>query len=192
MKNLLLLLLFVLPTALFSASPSCLAGMEVSLVDANGKVVKSGKLDNRGQLTLDGLEDAVYTIRITNNGKSCVLDKPTTGSYRGLPTGKRMHKPITFKLDDQKGGHEVVSSRDAASGLPTGKRQHKPVTITKELDKSSTKSSATDHNSSRSNKTSNVADLDDGEDQDCVGIGLSVTVSGGGGAGKAVFKEFTI
>lgn len=190
MKNILLVLLFVLPMALYSASPSCLAGMEVSLVDANGKVVKSGKFDSRGQLTLDGLDDVAYTIRITNNGKSCNLDKPTTGSFRGLPTGKRQHKPITFRMSAQNGSAGVFrpssgtwatanksSTRDAASGLPTGKRQHEPLKITKEIDKSSTKSSASD----------------DGEDNDCDDFEISVIFSGGGGgAGKAVFQEMTI
>ncbi|MER3330007.1 MAG: hypothetical protein RIF34_10550, partial [Candidatus Kapaibacterium sp.] len=181
MRNLLLILLFVLPTALFSASPSCLAGMEVSLVDDNGKLVKSGKFDRRGQLTLDGLEDAIYTIRLTNNGKTCELDRSTTGSFRGLPTGKRQHKPVSFKLSDQQGGDNLIIKRDAASGLPTGKRQHKPVTVTKELDKSSTKSTATDHNSSRSNKTSSVAELDEGDDNDCDDAEFSVTLSNGSG-----------
>ena len=194
MKNLLLTLLFVLPTALFSASPSCLAGMEVSLVDANGKVFKSGKFDNKGELTLDGLEDVAYTIRLSNNGKSCDLNKPKSGSFSGLPTGKRQHRPVEFKLIDQKGGDILVSNRDAASGMATGRRQHKPVKITKDMDASTPLTKATDYNSSRSNRTTSAANLEDeGEDNDCDGVEISVTVSGnGGGAGKATFKEFTI
>jgi len=39
--------------------------------------------------------------------------------------------------EDVKGGHEIVSPRDAASGQATGKRSHSPITITKEIDKSS-------------------------------------------------------
>jgi hypothetical protein len=199
MKNLLLVLLFVIPTALFSASPSCLAGMEVSLVDSKGKVVKSGKLNNRGQLTLDGIDDAVYTIRVTNNGKSCVLDKPTTGSFRGLPTGKRMHKPVSFKLSDQKGGHDVVSDRDAASGLATGKRtsgdfssgratgkrQHKPITTSKGLENSSTKS--TSRGIVQEGEECDDGNLNDTEiapkslDGDCDSdVGISVTSKGNG------------
>ncbi|PKL80594.1 MAG: hypothetical protein CVV25_03570 [Ignavibacteriae bacterium HGW-Ignavibacteriae-4] len=178
MKNLLLVLLIVLPTALFSASPSCVAGTEVSLIDANGKVFKTGKFDNRGQLTLDGLDDVAYTIRLTKNGQSCDLDKPTEGRSSGLPTGKRMHKPITFRMSSQNGSAGIfrpssgtwatsnkTSPRDAASGLATGKRQHKPMN----------------------------ASTDEGEDNDCDDFEISVTVTGGGGgAGKAVFQEMTV
>lgn len=178
MKAILLVLLFVLPIALYSASPSCAAGTEVSLIDSDGNIVKSGKFNSRGELTLDDLDDAVYTIRLTKNGKSCNLDKPTTGRFSGLPTGKRQHKPITFRMSSQEGSESIFrpssgtwatsnksSSRDAASGLPTGKRQHKPLTAT----------------------------TDDGADNDCDDFEISVTVSGGGGgAGKVVFKEFTI
>ena len=177
MKNIFLILLFVLPTALFSASPSCLAGMEVSLVDANGKVFKSGKFDTKGELTLDGLDDVAYTIRLTNNGKSCDLNKPKSGSFRGLPTGKRMHKPFTFKLDDQQGGDNLIAERDAASGLPTGKRTSGDISSGRATGK---------------RQHSPAAD-NGGVDNDCDGVEISVTVSGsGGGAGKAVFKEFTI
>jgi len=176
--------------ALYSASPSCAAGTEVSLIDANGKVFKTGKFDNRGQLTLDGLDDVAYTIRLSKNGQTCNLDKPTTGRFSGLPTGKRQHKPISFRMSSQNGSAGIFrpssgtwatanksSTRDAASGLPTGKRQHEPVKIAKEIDKSSTKSSASD----------------DGEDNDCDDFEISVTVSvGGGGAGKAVFQDMTV
>ena len=168
MKNLLLVLLFVLPTALFSATPSCVAGMEVSLIDGNGKVIKSGKFDDKGELTLNGLGEATYSIRITNNGKSCVLDKPKSGTYSGLPTGKRMHKPIVFSLSSQEGSDqvfkkktsgEIVSPRDAASGLPTGKRMHKPATN------------------------------NDGVDQDCDDVEFTVIAEGNG---KATIKEMTV
>jgi hypothetical protein len=70
---------------------------------------------------------------------------------------------------------EASAPRDAASGQATGKRQHKPVTIRKEIDKSSSATTATadvdgdgvaatssqDHNSSRSNKSSSAAASDD-------------------------------
>lgn len=172
MKNLLLVLLFVLPVALYSASPSCSAGSEISLIDANGKVVKTGKLDSRGELTLDGLEDVVYDIKLSNKGKSCMLNKPTEGSFSGLPTGKRQHKPVTFRMSSQKGSEKIFrpttgtwvaaklkTERDAASGLATGRRQH-----------------------------SKVAD-NDGVDQDCDDFEIQVT---GLGNGKATFKEMTV
>lgn len=161
-------MLFVLPTAIFSATPSCVAGMEVSLIDANGKVIKSGKFDDKGELTLDGLGEASYSIRLTKNGKSCTLDKPKSGSFSGLPTGKRMHKPFLFSLSSQNGsdqilkkkkGGEIISPRDAASGLPTGKRMHKPVTN------------------------------NGGIDQDCDDIELSVIALGNG---RATIKEMTV
>ncbi len=44
------------------------------------------------------------------------------------------------KQASDKAVEQVEATRDAATGLPTGKRQHKPVSVTKELDKSSTKS----------------------------------------------------
>ena len=85
MKKLLLLLMFVLPTALFSASPSCVAGMEVSIIDANGKVIKKGKLNSQGRLSLSGVEDAVWDVKLTNNGKSVVLGINNTKGKRGNP-----------------------------------------------------------------------------------------------------------
>ncbi|PKL80595.1 MAG: hypothetical protein CVV25_03575 [Ignavibacteriae bacterium HGW-Ignavibacteriae-4] len=167
MKNLLLVLLFVLPLALYSASPSCVAGSEVSLIDANGKVFKTGKFDNRGQLTLDGLDDAVYTIRLTKNGKSCNLDKPTAGNFSGLPTGKRMHKPITFKISDQQGGGNLLlASTEKESGRSTGN-----VTPIDDWTKTSKK------------KQNN------GVDQDCDDIEFSVISVGGG---KVNFQDITL
>lgn len=176
MKKLFFFALLVLPVVLYSAVPTCLDGMEVSLLDSKGKVVKSGKFDSKGELTLDGLGDAVYTIRISNNGKTCVVNKPVSGEFSGLPTGKRMHKPIVFSLNAQEGGNQIwspksnmskdeqsgmatgkKSSRDAASGLATGRRMHKPTS--------------------------------EGMDQDCDDVEFSVVSMG---SGKATFKEFTV
>lgn len=140
MKKLIFFALLVLPVVMYSAVPTCLNGLEVSLLDSKGKVVKSGKFDSKGELTLDGLGDAVYTIRLSDNGKTCVVNKPTSGEFSGLPTGKRMHKPFVFRMSSQEGSAGIFrpssgtwatsnksSSRDAASGMATGKRQHSPA-----------------------------------------------------------------
>ena len=173
MKNLLLVLLFVLPTALFSATPSCLAGMEVSLIDGNGKVIKSGKFDDKGELTLDGLGDASYSIRVTKNGKSCVLDKPKSGEYSGLPTGKRMHKPFSFKISEQKGGSSLL-----------------PASNVKASSRSDGNVESADDWTKTSKKKQNVGASDNGGvDQDCDDIEFTIIAQGNG---KATFKEFTI
>lgn len=82
MKKLFILMLFALPLLLYSAVPTCVAGMEVSLIDANGKVVKSGKINSQGRLTLSGISNAPYDIKLTNNNKSIVLDKGGKGKVR--------------------------------------------------------------------------------------------------------------
>lgn len=70
----------------------------------------------------------------------------------GMPTGKRMHKPLTMR--DQASGQATGKSAAAATGqseassngsssttsaIGTGKRQHRPITVTKEMDKASVK-----------------------------------------------------
>lgn len=114
-------------------------------------------------------------IKISDiKGESKVVHCPAgTCAVSGLAAGS-----YQVQVCDEKGApvsssvalsHSVTSPRDSASGLATGKRMHKPMTITKELDKASPKLygliiadqgsqvviQADDHNSSRSNKTSN-------------------------------------
>lgn len=118
MKNLLLILLFVLPIALFSASPSCLEGMEVSIVDASGKVLKTGKLNSQGRLTLTGVENANWDIKLTNNKKSITLgiDKATPIMYKTAGKGGKA-TPIMYKnkLSDIKGGTDLLTSNHEAA-----------------------------------------------------------------------------
>ena len=58
----------------------------------------------------------------------------------GLPTGKRIHKPMTITVDDGGGSAGSIAASDGdvktgnaagkrnhASGLPTGRRMHKPI-----------------------------------------------------------------
>lgn len=196
MKNMLLLLLFVLPTALFSASPSCVAGMEVSVVNTKGKVIKKGKLNRQGKLTLSGVKDANWDIKLTNNGKSILL---------GVNKKKKIDKssPLLFraKTSDYQDGDDLLlrkrpgrtSSKDGgSSGLATGKRG---ASADANHNTTRTKSTrATDYNSSRSNKNgrSNALDDDDdgdglstemsrnGLDQDCDGADISVKANGKG------------
>ncbi len=173
MKNLLILLLFVLPMTLFSASPSCVAGIEVSIVDTKGKVIKKGKLNSQGKLTLTGVGDVKWDVKLTNNGKSIVLGVNNTKG--------RIDKssPLLYqaKLSDYQDGDDLIlrkrpgrshSKDGGSSGLATGKR-----------------GAATDanHNTTRSNRTSNALDDDsdnDSIDDDCDDATISVSEKGNG------------
>jgi hypothetical protein len=178
MKNLILLIIFVLPMALFSASPSCGAGIEVSIIDAKGKVIKKGKLNKQGKLTLSGVKDASWDVKLTNNGKSIVLGVNKTKGGIDKAT------PVLYKtnLSDYQDGDDLLLRKrpgrtstkidGGTSGRPTGKRG------------ASTESNI---NTSRTNKKSGKIDVDDdddmvdtemahdGMDQDCDGADISVT-----------------
>lgn len=111
----------------------------------------------------------------------------------GLPTGKRMHKPISVHVSASDNAvSEVKSPRDAASGLATGKRQHKPIRIPKEYNASTPKLAGIAVSSSDS-PPSEIAIDEPGVHKTGAGAGkasfsdLSVT-----SAGKATFKEFTV
>ena len=87
----------------------------------------------------------LLVCRVTPTDDGCVvtLENNITSprdAASGLPTGKRMHQPLSvFVSASDNTVSEVKSPRDAASGLPTGKRMHKPMTLSKEMDKSSPK-----------------------------------------------------
>ncbi|TNE35932.1 hypothetical protein EP342_01045 [bacterium] len=158
MKKFLVLTLLALPLALFAKLPSTVNQITVSLVNENGKVIKSGKFNSSGSLTLDGVEDATYSIRLTNGHNSCVLTKPERGDYSGLATGKRQHKPLSFVMGRQEGGkllcgttshlrtkdnnnklkEEPKNPRKSSSGLPAGKRLNRMDDGTEVIDEWST------------------------------------------------------
>jgi hypothetical protein len=129
---------------------------------AQGQHIKSAILECRAKPTDDGcvvtLENKIVSPR---------------DAASGLPTGKRMHKPISVHVSSSDNSiTEVKSPRDAASGLATGKRMHKPTVLTMELGKSK--------------PSSNSPKSDISVDEP------GVQITGGAGAGKATFKEFTV
>ena len=186
MKRIVIFIFVAIPIVLFAGDP--IPGIDITVNQSPNGITKNGTTNGRGEFIAKGLEEGDYKVTIEMNGVRCVIgDKvnekitvPSTNSTANV-------KPIRLEISSRsmyisKKGYDYYASntRDAASGLPTGKRQHKPVSLSKELDKSSTKSSSNDHNSSRSNKTSSAADLDsDGLDDDCDGI-VEITPMKGG------------
>ncbi len=91
------------------------------------------------------IKEAKLVCRVipTDDGVVVTLENSITSprdAASGLPTGKRMHKPLSVHISSTDNSvTEVKSPRDAASGLATGKRQHKPFVMAKEYDKSSPK-----------------------------------------------------
>jgi carboxypeptidase family protein len=185
MKKLIMTLL-VLPIMLFAGDP--IPGLDITVEQSPNGETKTGKTNGRGEFIATGLKEGDYKITIELNGVKCVIGDKVNEKIT-VPSSKSTAsiKPIRLELSSRsmylsKKGYDYYASntREAGSGMATGKRQHKPITVTKELDKSSTKSSATDHNSSRSNKTSSAAELDTGgEDNDCDGI-VEITPMKGG------------
>jgi hypothetical protein len=192
MKNLLIILLLVLPFALFSAAPRCLEGVEVSVIDANGKVIKTGKLNSQGSLTLDGITEAVWDIKLTNNGKSIVLGVNNTK--------KRIDKstPLLFqsKISDYQDGddlllrkrpgrtHSKVGEGKTGSTRQRGSQGEAGLNETNNAERVDA-----NHNSTRSNRSANALDVDsddDGIDDDCDDATIEVSTSTGRGGGVKI------
>lgn len=114
----LIIALFILPLMLFAGGPSCFEGMEVSLIDANGAVIKSGKLDYKGKIFLVGVGDVAFDVKLTNKGKSVTLEvnKSSGGIDKSTPI---MYKatPLMYnkKLSEVKGGGELLKSAHEAA-----------------------------------------------------------------------------
>lgn len=188
MKNILFIILLVLPIALYSAAPRCLEGTVVSIVDANGKTIKSGKLNNQGSLTLDGVTDAVWDVKLTNNGKSIVLGVNNTKGRIDKAT------PMLFnaKISDYKDGDDLILRKRP------GRTKYSNVTLERSeagIDETNSSEKAEANiNTSRSNikQQRNVADSDsdgDGLDDDCDGATVEVsTTTGRGGGVKITIK----
>ncbi|PKL80592.1 MAG: hypothetical protein CVV25_03560 [Ignavibacteriae bacterium HGW-Ignavibacteriae-4] len=186
MKNILLIILLVLPIALYSAAPRCLEGTVVSIVDANGKTIKSGKLNSQGSLTLDGVTDAVWDVKLTNNGKSIVLGVNNTKGRIDKAT------PILFnaKISDYKDGDDLILRKRP------GRTKYSDVTLERSeagIDETNSSERAEANiNTSRSNikQQRNVADSDgDGLDDDCDGATVEVsTKTGRGGSVSIIIK----
>jgi hypothetical protein len=91
------------------------------------------------------IKKGLLTCRVTPTDNGCVITmensvKSPRDAASGLPTGKRMHKPMSFLVSSSDNSvTEVKSPRDVATGQSTGKRQHKPIRIPKEYNASTPK-----------------------------------------------------
>jgi hypothetical protein len=125
-------------------------------------------------LKITGADGSSRVVRCVNG--ACAVDGLAAGKYTvQVCDAKGVVVPTDLALE-----YAIVSPRDAASGLPTGKRQHQPIRITKDVGAARTNelqvaeggsqlvirspatgstsaapAAAQDHNSSRSNKSSN-------------------------------------
>ena len=190
MKNLIVLLLFALPMALFSAAPTCLDGMEVSIIDANGKVIQSGKLNKQGKLTLNKVEVRGWDVKLSNNGQSIILEvnKASGGIDKATPimykTNGDIDKatPIMYKnkISEVKGGSELMKSSHEAAHVV---QQKSGLRAEAGLDETNSSERAESNiNTSRSiiknqNKRSNNGN---GDLEDCDDANISVTAKGNG------------
>jgi hypothetical protein len=133
--------LLVLIAIVFSASfayagdTDPIPGVDVNLVSADGKIVKTVKTDASGAFTCT-LDEGVYGVCISH--EAC-----TTAAARITKSRSNIQNNFILNLgggtdvvvDDLAGDgtlNKVVAPREHASGLATGKRMHKPFTITKE------------------------------------------------------------
>lgn len=205
MKNLIVLLLISLPMVLFSAAPTCLDGMEVSLVDCNGKVVKTGKLNSQGKLTLDGADPAcAWDVKLSNNGQSIILevntanggiDKATPIMYKtngdidkATPQlnkasgkgGKATPLMYNKKMSDVKGGSELMKSSHEAAHVvqqKSGLRAEAGLDETNSADRVEGNINTSRGNIKNQNKRSNNGN---GDLEDCDDANISVTAKGNG------------
>jgi hypothetical protein len=128
------------------AQDNPLAGLELQLKNADGKVVKTCITKDDGSWSFDGLTEGEYTLGVdgqkvtksrsniqnnrvmmmkakekANRSKSATADADSDGDGVDIEFTLNFNK-ITYKNE----------SREAGSGMATGKRQHAPVTFVKE------------------------------------------------------------
>lgn len=195
MKRIIILLL-IIPIILFAGDP--IPGIDITVEQSPNGVTKKGKTNGRGEFIVKGLKEGDYKVTIEMNGVKCVIGDKVNEKIT-IPYSKSTAriKPIRLELSTKsmyfsKKGYDYYasSSQNKSSGLPTGKRQHKPLTVTKEVDASTPITKATDHNSSRSNKTSHSANVEtDGLDNDCDGFVEITPMKGGEIRVKIVCKK---
>lgn len=184
MKNILLILLFVLPMSLYSAAPRCLEGTVVSLIGENGKVIKSGKINSQGSLTLDGVKDVCYDIKLTNNEKSILLGVNKKGG------GIDKSSPLLFKanISDYKDGDDLILRKRP------GRTKYSDVTLERNEagmeETNNTHRAEANINTSRSNiKNQGLAEVNgEGLDNDCDGLIIEVSTTNGRRGTKFVIK----
>ena len=190
MKNLIVLLLFALPMALFSAAPTCLDGMEVSIIDANGKVIQSGKLNKQGKLTLNKVEVRGWDVKLSNNGQSIILEvnKASGGIDKATPimykTNGDIDKatPIMYKnkISEVKGGSELMKSSHEAAHVvqqKSGLRAEAGLDETNSSERAESNINTSRSNIKNQNKRSNNGN---GDLEDCDDANISVTAKGNG------------
>mgnify|MGYP002712130136 CR=1 FL=1 len=196
MKKVIVLLVFIVPLILFAGDP--IPGIDITVDQSPNGITKTGKTNGRGEFIATGLKEGDYKVTLEMDGVRCVIgDKVNEKITIPSSNSTASIKPIRLELSSKsmylsKKGYDhyqASSTREAGSGMATGKRQHKPMTITKELDKSSTKSSG-DYNSSRSNKGNSLSETNNGGvDDDCDGVVEITPMKGGELKIKVVCKK---
>jgi len=165
----------------------------------DGKTMAADDWDANSAKAAQGqhIKKAILVCRVTPTDNGCVVTlehdvKSPRDAASGLPTGKRMQKPLSvFVSASDNSVSEVKSPRDAASGLPTGKRMHKPFVITKELDKSSPQLSETVSKNREASATS-ISEIVVTKSVDKSSPKLSETVAKGREASAPSLSEISI
>jgi len=107
---------FFISTQLFAQEP------ELKTVNTSRSNIKN----NKSSEVVSTNDQCVVRLITSESGCDIVFTneiKSPRDAASGLPTGRRMHKPIVFSVNSSDNAvSEVVSPRDAASGLATGKR----------------------------------------------------------------------
>lgn len=182
----LIIALIILPIVLFAGDP--IPGLEIVVEQSPNGITQKGKTNGRGEFIAKGLKAGDYKVTIEMNGVSCVIGEqvnekitvPSTSATAAIkPIVVDLSTKSMFLSKKDSKNYEASSTREAGSGLATGRRQHKPLVITKEIDKSAPLTKAQDYNSSRSNKANSLAEVNNGEDDDCDGV-VEITPMKGG------------
>lgn len=130
------------------AQENPLAGLEIQLKNADGKIVQRCITKDDGSWSFDNLDVGEYTVyvegqkitksrsNIQNNRVALMKAKEKANrmasSTSTTDTDGDGLDEISFTLNFNAVTYSVKSPRDAASGQATGKRTHKPVTFVKE------------------------------------------------------------
>ena len=126
-----------------TAQENGVAGLEILLVDAGGKVVAKTKTKADGSWsfgTSNLRASADYYLKIE---EKAVSSARMAINQKGLPSKKKKSNARTASTGDLDGDgdldfhltideNEGIELRDRSTGMATGKRAHKPVTFTKE------------------------------------------------------------
>lgn len=142
MKNLVKVLAFVFASMIFApamsvAQDNVIAGVEVQLVDSDGKTVSRCTTSPTGTCKFDVKSAGDYSLVVTEKqyqvAMRAIKSPDDTNDDSDDVSGKRSKKGYDAYMS--LASHEVVSPRDPASGLATGKRQPSSGDIIQQLDK---------------------------------------------------------